>query len=105
MADEKLKVSDLVNFSEADYKLAKIVIKELELLVRGGTKIVDNKNVTIVGYSQMQGVSNPGELEDLKMKFLSYMSTLTDIYAKVKAFKGNDHVYLSDARKEFMVKL
>ena len=101
MEDKKLKVSDLVNFSEADYKLAKVVIRELELLVRGGTKIVDKKNVTVVGYSQMQGVSNPGELEDLKMKFLSYMSTLTDIYAKVKAFKGNDHVYLSDARKEF----
>ena len=101
MSKSSLKVSDLVSFSKQDYELAKVVIRELELLIKGGTKRVGEESVVVTGYYQMQGSQNPTELEDLKIKFLSHMSTLTDIYAKVKAFKGNDHVYLSDARKEF----
>ena len=82
-----LRVSDLVDFKESDYKLAKSTMVELDVLCDT--------------YSSMIEVSNPTELDKLKRKFVSHMSTLTNIYATIKAFKGSNHTYLEECRKEF----
>ena len=83
----QLRVSDLVDFHEGDYKLGKNTIVELDKLCNQ--------------YSSMMGITNPTDLDELKRKFVAQMSTLTEIYAKVKAFKGANHTYLEDARKQF----
>jgi hypothetical protein len=87
MKTEKLIVSSLVNFQKEDYDLAKVTISEL--------KILSNT------YSQTVGATDPRSLDELKRQFVSHMSNLTDVYAKVKAFKGSNHSYLEDARKQF----
>ena len=87
MAENKLKVSDLVDFKEADYKLGKSTIKEL--------KELSNE------YSNSTDSTDPNELDLIKRKFISHMATLTQVYSKVKAFKGANHSYLEDSRKQF----
>ena len=87
MTENKLKVSDLVDFKEADYKLGKSTIKEL--------KELSNE------YSNSTDSTDPNELDLIKRKFISHMATLTQVYSKVKAFKGANHSYLEDARKQF----
>jgi hypothetical protein len=82
-----LKVSDLVNFKQEDHKLARQCISKLNGLAND--------------YSKLPKEIDPSELDMLKRQFVSHMSTLTGIYAKVKAFKGSNHSYLEDARKQF----
>ena len=84
---EKLKVSDLVDFQKEDYDLAKSTIADLKELSNT--------------YSETIGATDPSSLDELKRQFVSHMGTLTAIYAKVKAFKGSNHSYLEDARKQF----
>ena len=85
--EEKLKVSALVSFKKEDYDLANTTISSL----------IELTNM----YSSVANTSDPGELEVIKRKFVAHMGTLTACYAKVKGFKGADHSYLSDSRKQF----
>ena len=86
--EENLKVSDLVDFREQDYNLALAEMKSLDELCAEYSTLTKGQKI-------------PDELEALKGKFVSHMSTLTDIYSKVKAFKGSNHTFLEDARKQF----
>lgn len=87
MEEHKLKVSDLVDFKESDYKLALSTIKSLRELS--------------LEYSQYKDTSDPARLDTLKREFIGHMGTLTSVYSTVKAFKGSNHTYLEDARKQF----
>lgn len=85
--DKELKVSSLVNFTEEDWNLANITISKLDVLTKE--------------YSELEDAVDPNVLDSLKRRFLAHMSTLTSVYSKVKAFKGANHSYLEDARKQF----
>ncbi|MCB1711179.1 MAG: hypothetical protein KDH96_01475 [Candidatus Riesia sp.] len=83
----KIKVSDLIDFKVEDYNLAKSTMEELDVLCDT--------------YSAMVEVLDPNKLDELKRRFVSHMSTLTNVYSKIKAYKGANHTYLEDTRKEF----
>lgn len=84
---EKLKVSDLVDFQEADYHLGNSTIK-----------VLSEKSKE---YSLMRGNINPIALDELKREFMGHMFVLTEVYSKVKAYKSSNHSYLEDARKKY----
>lgn len=83
---EKLKVTDLVNLTEEDYTSTSACLKEL--------KSLSNE------YYQMSDLYDPFYLEEIKRKFDNKMQTLAVKYAKVKKFKGSQHVYLDEVRKK-----
>lgn len=83
--EDKLKVSDLVDLKESDYKNTLGTINELQKLS--------------FEYHNMSDFYDPNQLEIIKRKFDSYMQTFAVQYAKIKKFKGSQHVYLDEVRK------
>lgn len=81
-AEETIKVSDLVQFSQKDYIETKRVLKLMNEMVQ---RYVDN-------------LDNLETLEDLKRKFNGQMVYLAGFYAKVKCYREN-HDYLEAQRK------
>lgn len=79
----KLKVSDVIDFSEEDYKETRKYIKIM--------------NTMVVEY--VNNIDNPDELELLKRKFNSHLMYLATLYAKVLCFRENFQ-YLESQRKE-----
>lgn len=84
--NEELKVSDLVNLTESDYRNTLSTINSLRELS--------------TEYYEMTDFYDPHQLEIIKRAFDSHMQTLASQYAKVKKFKGNQHVYLDEVRKK-----
>lgn len=84
--EENLKVSDLVNLSKEDYLQTNILINNLLSL--------SNE------YHNMVDMYDPNQLEIIKRKFDNQMQHLSPYYAKIKKFKGSQHVYLDEVRKK-----
>ena len=84
--EENLKVSDLVNLSKEDYLQTNILINNLLTL--------SNE------YHNMVDMYDPNQLEIIKRKFDNQMQHLSPYYAKIKKFKGSQHVYLDEVRKK-----
>lgn len=83
---EDLKVSDLVNLSKEDYVSANTLITNLLSLSSE--------------YHSMIDMYDPNQLEIIKRKFDSNMQHLAVHYAKIKKFKGSQHVFLDEVRKK-----
>jgi len=86
MEDRTLKVSDLITLSKEDY---------LET-----HKIIGSLKELSTEYHNMTDLYEPNQLEIIKRKFDSHMQTLSTYYAKIKKFKGSQHVYLDEVRKK-----
>lgn len=86
MEDKKLKVSDLINLQENDYIETNSLLKSLQGLS--------------TEYHNMTDMYDPHQLEIIKRKFDSNMQSLAAYYAKIKKFKGAQHVYLDEVRKK-----
>lgn len=84
--DTKLKVGDLINLSEKDYVETNNLLKQLQELSKE--------------YHTMTDMYDPNQLEVIKRKFDSYMQSLAVYYARIKKFKGTQHVYLDEIRKK-----
>lgn len=84
--EENLKVSDLVNLSKDDYIDCNIVMSEL-------------KNLS-TEYHNMTDFYDPNQLEIIKRRFDANMQSFAVYYAKIKKFKGSQHVYLDEVRKK-----
>lgn len=84
--EDNLKVSDLVNLSKEDYLQTNILINNLLTL--------SNE------YHNMVDMYDPNQLEIIKRRFDSQMQHLSPYYAKIKKFKGSQHVYLDEVRKK-----
>lgn len=84
--EEKLKVSDLVDLTVDDYKDTNAVLSNLKILS--------------AEYHNMVDMYDPNQLEIIKRKFDSQMQHLSPHYAKIKKFKGSQHVYLDEVRKK-----
>lgn len=84
--EENLKVSDLVNISKEDYIETNKYIMELNSLSSE--------------YHKMSDLYDPNQLEIIKRKFDNAMQNLSVYYAKIKKFKGSQHVYLDEVRKK-----
>lgn len=84
--EENLKVSDLVDLSKEDYLQTNLLINNLLALSKE--------------YHSMVDMYDPNQLEIIKRKFDSYMQNLAVSYAKIKKFKGSQHVYLDEVRKK-----
>lgn len=84
--EDNLKVSDLIDLSQSDY--------------------IDTNNILTVlrnlskEYHDMVDMYDPNQLEIIKRKFDSNMQHLAVYYAKIKKFKGAQHVYLDEVRKK-----
>lgn len=83
---EDLKVSDLVNLSKDDYVSANTLINNLLELSSQYHKMVD--------------MYDPHQLEIIKRQFDNNMQHLAIHYAKIKKFKGSQHVFLDEVRKK-----
>lgn len=84
--EEQLRVSDLINLSQEDYEQTNIILKNLLNLS--------------AEYHNMVDMYDPNQLEIIKRKFDSQMQHLSPYYAKIKKFKGSQHVYLDEIRKK-----
>jgi len=84
--EETLKVSDLVNLSKDDYL--------------NTHKCIENLSNLSTEYHNMVDLYDPHQLEIIKRKFDSNMQNLSVYYAKIKKFKGSQHVYLDEVRKK-----
>ena len=84
--EERLKVSDLINLSQEDYEQTNMILKSLLNLSSE--------------YHNMVDMYDPNQLEIIKRKFDSQMQHLSPFYAKIKKFKGSQHVYLDEIRKK-----
>ena len=84
--EEQLKVSDLINLSQEDYEQTNMILKSLLNLSSE--------------YHNMVDIYDPNQLEIIKRKFDSQMQHLSPFYAKIKKFKGSQHVYLDEIRKK-----
>lgn len=84
--EEKLKVSDLIDLSQEDYINTNNILSELLNLSKE--------------YHNMVDMYDPNQLEIIKRKFDSQMQHLSPYYAKIKKFKGAQHVYLDEVRKK-----
>ena len=84
--EEQLKVSDLINLSQEDYEQTNMILKSLLNLSSE--------------YHNMVDMYDPNQLEIIKRKFDSQMQHLSSYYAKIKKFKGGQHVYLDEVRKK-----
>lgn len=82
-----LKVSDVIDFSEQDYKDTKNLLKKMNSMVN---QYVNN-------------IDNPDELELLKREFNSQLMYLATLYAKILCFRENFQ-YLESQRKELKAK-
>lgn len=86
MEEKKLKVSDLINLTETDYIETNKLLKALQGLS--------------TEYHSMSDFYDPHQLEIIKRKFDSHMQSLATYYARIKKFKGAQHVYLDEVRKK-----
>jgi hypothetical protein len=84
--EEKLKVSDLIDLSQEDYLSTNSILNNLLALSKE--------------YHSMVDMYDPNQLEIIKRKFDSQMQHLSPYYAKIKKFKGGQHVYLDEVRKK-----
>jgi hypothetical protein len=84
--EEKLKVSDLIDLSQDDYLSTNSILNNLLVLSKE--------------YHSMVDMYDPNQLEIIKRKFDSQMQHLSPYYAKIKKFKGGQHVYLDEVRKK-----
>lgn len=84
--EEKLKVSDLVDLSQEDYKNTNICLNNLLQLSSE--------------YHNMIDMYDPNQLEIIKRKFDSQMQHLAVHYSRIKKYKGTQHVYLDEVRKK-----
>ena len=84
--ENEIKVSDLVNLSKETYKETHTIIKKLSELSSE--------------YHNMTDFYDPYILEKIKRQFDSYMQSFSVHYAKIKKFKGSQHVYLDEVRKK-----
>ena len=84
--EDKLKVSDLINLTQEDYLQTKTILNNLLTLSKE--------------YHNMIDMYDPNQLEIIKRKFDSQMQHLSPHYAKIKSFKGSQHVYLDEVRKK-----
>lgn len=84
--EEQLKVSDLINLSQEDYINTNAILNNLLELSKE--------------YHNMVDMYDPNQLEIIKRKFDSQMQHLSPYYAKIKKFKGSQHVYLDEVRKK-----
>jgi hypothetical protein len=84
--EEKLKVSDLVGLTQTDYI--------------GTNQILSNLKSLSAEYHNMTDMYDPHQLEIIKRKFDSQMQHLSPYYAKIKKYKGSQHVYLDEVRKK-----
>ncbi len=83
---EELKVSDLVDLSKEDYVNTNNILNNLLSLSKE--------------YHDMADMYDPNQLEIIKRKFDSQMQHLSTYFAKIKKFKGTQHVYLDEVRKK-----
>lgn len=84
--EEKLKVSDLIDLSQEDYVSTNTILNNLLSLSKD--------------YHMMVDMYDPNQLEIIKRKFDSQMQHLSPYYAKIKKFKGAQHVFLDEVRKK-----
>ena len=84
--EDKLKVSDLINLTQEDYLQTNTILNNLLTLSKE--------------YHNMIDMYDPNQLEIIKRKFDSQMQHLSPHYAKMKSFKGSQHVYLDEVRKK-----
>lgn len=84
--EETLKVNDLVDLSQEDYINTNNIINNLKSLSKE--------------YHDMVDMYDPNQLEIIKRKFDNNMQHLAVYYAKIKKFKGGQHVYLDEVRKK-----
>lgn len=84
--ENELKVSDLVSISREDYINTNNITNNLLELSKE--------------YHNMVDMYDPNQLEIIKRKFDGYMQSLSVYYAKMKKFKGSQHVYLDEVRKK-----
>lgn len=84
--EKTLKVSDLIALTETDYITTNTLLKNLQDLSKE--------------YHDMSDMYDPNQLEIIKRKFDSHMQSLAVYYAKIKKFKGAQHVYLDEVRKK-----
>src|SRR5690349_22210679 len=84
--EEKLKVSDLIDLTQDDYIQT--------------NKVLNNLLSLSAEYHNMVDMYDPNQLEIIKRKFDSQMQHLSPQYAKIKKFKGGQHVYLDEVRKK-----
>lgn len=84
--EEKLKVSDLIDLSQEHYVNTNTILNNLLNLSKD--------------YHMMVDMYDPNQLEIIKRKFDSQMQHLSPYYAKIKKFKGGQHVYLDEVRKK-----
>lgn len=80
---EPVKVSDIIDFSEDDYKKTKQLIKKMNIMV--GEYVLN--------------MDNPDALERLKREFNAQLMYLATFYAKILCFRENFQ-YLESQRKE-----
>lgn len=84
--DSRIKVSDLVNLTEKDYITTNTLLSELMSLSEE--------------YHNMEDMYDPDQLEIIKRKFNGLMQSLSVKYARIKKYKGSQHVYLDEVRKK-----
>jgi len=84
--EESLKVSDLIDLTKEDYVNTNSILNNLLSLSKE--------------YHEMADMYDPNQLEIIKRKFDSQMQHLSTYYAKIKKFKGSQHVYLDEVRKK-----
>lgn len=84
--EDNLKVSDLVDLNKEDYINTNNILNNLLVLSKE--------------YHDMADMYDPNQLEIIKRKFDSQMQHLSPYYAKIKKFKGGQHVYLDEVRKK-----
>lgn len=51
-------------------------------------------------YHNMVDFYDPVELEEIKRLFNGYMQRYASLYSKIRKYKGSQHVYLEDQRKQ-----
>jgi hypothetical protein len=78
-----IKVSDVIDFSESDYRNTKIQIKKMNAMVG----------------EYVMNIDNPDELELLKRRFNGELMYLNTLYSKILCFRENFQ-YLESQRKE-----
>lgn len=83
---DNLKVSDLISISREDYINTNNITNSLLELSKE--------------YHNMVDMYDPNQLEIIKRKFDGCMQSLSVYYAKMKKFKGSQHVYLDEVRKK-----
>ena len=84
--EESIKVSDLVSLTKEDYKNTNSTLNNLLQLSSE--------------YHNMVDMYDPNQLEILKRKFDNQMQHLAGYYAKIKKYKGTQHVYLDEVGKK-----